>query len=82
MPMYFFVSPRNPELGRDIEEGLNRAIADGSFDKTFFGAQAVKDVMERANMKQRRVFYLENPTLHKDTPLDRAELWFDPQDLE
>ncbi len=82
MPMYFFVSPKNQELGRDIEEGLNRAIADGSFDKTFFGAQAVKDVIERANMKQRRVFYLENPTLHKDTPLDRAELWFDPQDLE
>jgi hypothetical protein len=82
MPMYFFVSPKNPELGRDIENGLNAAIADGSFDKTFFGAQAVKDVIEKVNMKQRRVFYLENPTLHKDTPLDRAELWFDPKDLE
>ncbi len=82
MPMYFFVSPQNSELASDIERGLNIAIDDGSFDRAFFNARAVRDVMEKADMKSRRVFYLDNPTLSKETPLDRAELWFDPQDLE
>jgi ABC-type amino acid transport substrate-binding protein len=81
MPFYFFVSRDNPELARDVEEGLNRAIADGTFHEAFMNAPSVKDVIEKANMKNRRVFYLENPTLSKETPLDRAELWFDPQDL-
>jgi hypothetical protein len=30
-------------------------------------------------MKNRRIFSLNNPFLTKDTPLDRPELWFDPQ---
>ena len=36
MPFYLFVSRDNPKLGNDIETGLNRAIADGSFDKIFY----------------------------------------------
>lgn len=81
MPFYLFVSKKNSELARDVESGLNQAIADGSFDEAFLSAPSVKDVIEKANMKSRRVFYIDNPTLSKDTPLDRAELWFDPQDL-
>lgn len=81
MPFYFFVSYGNPDLARDIETGLNRAIADGSFDQTFINAPSVQDIIKKANIKQRRVFHLENPTLTKETPLDRKELWFDPQDL-
>jgi hypothetical protein len=81
MPFYFFVSRNNPTLAADIETGLNRAIADGSFDETFMNAPSVKDVIEKANMKNRRVFYIDNPTLSKETPLDRQELWFDPKEL-
>ncbi|MGB3611559.1 MAG: diguanylate cyclase [Cellvibrio sp.] len=81
MPFYFFVSKNNPELAQDIETGLNRAIANGSFDEAFLSAPAVKDVIEKANMKSRKVFYIDNPTLSKETPLDRKELWFDPKDL-
>ena len=44
-------------------------------------APEVKDVIEKANMKNRKVFYIDNPTLSEETPLDRAELWFDPKDL-
>jgi hypothetical protein len=81
MPFYFFVSRNNPTLAADIETGLNRAIADGSFDETFMNAPSVRDVIEKANMKNRRVFYIDNPTLSKETPLDRQELWFDPKEL-
>jgi hypothetical protein len=77
MPFYLFVSPNNPQLAKDIETGLNRAIEDGSFDRVFRNAPSVQDVLAKANMKQRKVFYIDNPLLSKETPL-RPELWFDP----
>lgn len=79
MPFYLFVSRNNTQLARDLETGLNRAVANGSFDKVFYSDPNIKDVLEKANMKNRKVFYLENPFLTKETPLDRPELWFDPK---
>lgn len=79
MPFYLFVKKTNTELAKDIETGLNRAIADGSFDEVFKNDPAVQSVMQKADMKNRRVFELQNPTLSKETPLDRKELWFDPK---
>lgn len=81
MPFYLFVSNDNKALARDLEAGLNAAIADGSFDQVFFGDPAVQDVMAKADMKNRRSFFLDNPTLSKETPLDRKELWFDPKSI-
>lgn len=77
MPYYFFVSKDNKELADDLELGLNRAIADGSFDETFYNDQSVKDIFEKANMKNRRTFYIDNPLLSSETPLERKELWLD-----
>jgi hypothetical protein len=82
MPYYFFVGPDNHELANDVERGLNLAIADGSFDKAFFSAPQVTDVIEKANMKNRRIFFIDNALLSPETPLDRSELWFDPRNLE
>ena len=81
MPFYLFTSKENKTLAKDLETGLNAAIADGSFDKVFFGDPAVQDVMAKADMKNRRAFFLDNPTLSKETPLDRKELWFDPKSI-
>lgn len=81
MPFYLFVSKENKALAKDLEAGLNAAIADGSFDQTFFADPAVQDVMAKADMKNRRSFFLDNPTLSKETPLDRKELWFDPKSI-
>lgn len=81
MPFYLFVSPNNKTLAKDLETGLNLAVADGSFDRTFMEDPAVQDVIAKADMKNRRAFYLDNPTLSKETPLDRKELWFDPKTI-
>jgi len=81
MPFYLFVSKENKTLAKDLEAGLNAAIADGSFDQVFFSDPAVQDVMAKADMKNRRAIYLDNPTLSKETPLDRKELWFDPKSI-
>ena len=81
MPFYLFVSKENKALAKDVENGLNLAIADGSFDQVFFNDPAVQDVMAKADMKNRHAIYLDNPTLSKETPLDRKELWFDPKTI-
>lgn len=81
MPFYLFVAKDNTQLASDIELGLNRALADGSFNKVFYSAKTVQDVIQKANLRNRRVINLENPTLSKETPLDRQELWIDPQSL-
>lgn len=73
---YFFVARDNDELAEVIEKGLNVAIANGSFDQvfnTYFGEK-----IEAFDLNSRTVLRLENPLLPPKTPLERAELWFDP----
>lgn len=82
MPFYLFVSRDKPELAANLELGLNRAIADGSFDAYFFNDPTIKDALARVNIKDRIVLELDNPTLPARTPLDRPELWLDPRKLK
>jgi len=81
MPFYLFVPPNNQTLAKDLETGFERAIANGEFDKVFYGDKSIQDVLQKANMKNRRLFKLENPLLSKETPIQRKELWFDPQSI-
>ncbi|HSC69173.1 MAG TPA: diguanylate cyclase [Cellvibrio sp.] len=82
MAFYFFVSKDNQKLAKDLELGLNRAIADGSFDEAFFNDPAIRSAVEKADLKNRLVVKLENPQLPKATPVDRPELWLDVNSLE
>lgn len=77
MPLYFFVSQQNPQLAQRIEQGLEQAIADGSFDRYFYAHPNIKSVLERSNLRQRIALHLDNPDLPAATPLQRPELWFD-----
>lgn len=81
MPFYLFVSPNNHELARAIENGLNEMIADGTFDSEFLNDPSIKKVIELADLKNRTVFYLDNPAMPKGTPIDRDELWLDINSL-
>lgn len=82
MPMYFFTSRSNIKLAQDLALGLNRAIADGSFDKVFFNDPSIRSALEKADLKNRVIFHLDNPTLSKETPVDRPELWLDVNSLQ
>lgn len=75
-PVFFYVSRNSPELARRLQSGLEQMQADGSFDRFFFNYY--RPVLEQANLAGRRVFYLDNPFLPADTPLQRHELWLDP----
>ncbi|MDC8758361.1 hypothetical protein [Janthinobacterium fluminis] len=71
---YFFVGKQQTKLARDIEAGLEKALADGSFNALFqrhYGRLA-----DGLNLGRRRVLELDNPLLPKATPLGRKELWY------
>lgn len=80
-PFYFFVTKSNTKLAADIELGLRMAIEDGSFDAYFLNDPTVQDVINKANLKNRKIIRLENPSLPKNTPVDDKTLWFDPYSL-
>lgn len=77
LPTYFFVSPQDPELAKDIEYGLESAIKDGAFDRYFYGSPEVQEALGKADLPNRHAIRINNPYLPKATPLDRKELWLD-----
>lgn len=82
LPTYFFVHKGRPELAADIEAGLESAIADGSFDRYFYSSKEVRDVLQIADLPNRRAIHIANPFLPKATPLHRKELWLSIEDLK
>lgn len=77
---YFFVSPRRPELAKNLSLALEKIIANGSFEKLF--RKHNQTSIDRAKLKQRTIIRLKNPLLDiKSMPLHRTELWFQPNSM-
>lgn len=74
---YFFTSLQRPDLAAQISQGLEAAIADGSFEALFERHHAA--TLSKANLAQRQVIELHNPQLPTATPFARKELWYQPQ---
>lgn len=72
--MYFFFSRKRPELAETVRIGMEKAIADGSFEQLF--QQHFAASLQRAQLDQRQLIELHNPLLPSATPLQRRELWF------
>lgn len=72
--LYFFVRRGNTRLAGDITEGLERMIADGSFEKMF--QHEYGDMIRQAGLQERRVIDLVNPVLPLAMPLERKNLWY------
>ena len=72
--LYFFVNKKNTALAKALETGLERAIADGSYEKLF--QQFYGDAIRRSKLATRKAIKLENPYLPPGMPLQRKELWF------
>ena len=77
-PGYIFTSKENLKLADRLERGLRMAIEDGSFDKMFNNNIYMKEALERGNLKNRRVFRLEDDSLSPETPLHDKRLWYTP----
>jgi len=78
--LYFFFSRQRPDLAETVRQGMEKAIADGSFEQLF--QQHFAASLQRAQLEQRQVIELRNPLLPRATPLQRHELWFSPATLQ
>ncbi|MBC3766992.1 transporter substrate-binding domain-containing protein [Neptunicella marina] len=73
--VYFFVQKDNQKLASAIEKGLKIMQQNGQFDALLFGFAKHKIALQKARLKQRKVFTLDNPRLPETTPTDPA-LWY------
>ncbi|MFT2091554.1 amino acid ABC transporter substrate-binding protein [Paraglaciecola sp. 2405UD69-4] len=72
--VYFFVNQNNRPLAHLIEVGLEKAIKNGKFEALF--QKTYQDYIERAKLRERTFYQLDNTFLPEQTPLQRKELWF------
>lgn len=72
-PQYYFVSKDNGKLAAAVHRGLERTIADGSFERLFQRYHGKH--LKRVDFAHRRILELDNPDLPPETPLARNELW-------
>ncbi|SMF38672.1 hypothetical protein SAMN02745866_02460 [Alteromonadaceae bacterium Bs31] len=77
-PVYFHVAKDNQALAERIEKGLKIAIEDGSFDKHFNEHKLIKRAIKKLDLEKRNIFYLCNPYIHPDTPIDEDKYWWRP----
>lgn len=66
-PFFFFVNVKKPQIRDRVEEGLKIAVADGSFDKLFYGDPLNVEMLKKANIEKRRIFEIDNPFLTSET---------------
>lgn len=75
LPVYFYVNSQKPKLAKRIEEGLLSVKKDGIFDHLFL--KYFKDVKDKFNVKNRKIFYLENPGIAENLPQEDPLKFFD-----
>ncbi|WP_213999780.1 transporter substrate-binding domain-containing protein [Arsukibacterium sp.] len=73
---YFFVRSDNEQLAGDIRHGLEKMLADGSFEQLF--QQFFSSQLAELKLEQRQLIILENPLLPAQTPLQDHRLWYHP----
>lgn len=76
---YFFVNRRNTRLAADVRRGLERAVADGSFDQLFYSYFAAQ--IAAAGLAGRRIIDLPNVARAPSLPVESSKLWFSLADL-
>ena len=75
LPVYFFIGKHRPELADALKQGLTLALNDGSYQELFDAH--FSEMLDKAQVKQRRLIELSNPELPKDTPWIDRSWWMD-----
>ena len=73
--IYFFVNKENEALAQRIEKGMEILIDNGKFDQFFYNHPRFSSGMEK--LKNRRIIYLQNPSLPAETPVNNPRYWID-----
>lgn len=74
---FYHVNQNNKVLAQDIQHGLEKMLADGSFDKLF--QQYNGEYIAKAKLKERRVIRIKNPYMSDETYRHFEHFWFNPE---
>lgn len=75
-PRYFFLGGGQKRLAQRLEYGMQQLIADGRFDHIFH--EFYDGLIEKAGLRKRRVFHIDNQLLSPQTPLSNKDYWYTP----
>lgn len=75
-PRYFFLGGgQQLRLAQRLEYGMQILIADGRFDQLFH--EFYDGLIDKAGLRKRRIFRLDNPLLSPQTPLSNKAYWYE-----
>ncbi len=77
-PMYFFVTPTQPDLAERIREGLEKLIDSGEFDQYLQTHPATKRVFPFSQWQGARIISLSNPLLPVTAQPENPRYWINP----
>ena len=73
-PFYVFVSPTEPRLAKRLTLGLEIMMKNGTLTRLF--NQYYAENIERANIEQRTMLFIDNHFLPEKTPNNISDFWF------
>jgi len=77
-PMYFFVAPDNSVLHLRIREGLETAVADGSFNRYMQRDATTAHLFPLQKWLKIKTIIIKNHQLAEDTPVRDLRYWVQP----
>ncbi len=75
---FYYVNKNNHVLAKDLQNGLEKMLADGSFDRLFNKYNNKQIAL--AEFHKRKVIHINNPFLPVGTYKKYRDFWFDPKD--
>ncbi|WP_020561195.1 hypothetical protein [Thiofilum flexile] len=79
LAIYFFVAPGQIVLRDALQNGLERAMADGSYNELLATHPMTQNIFKTLNLPQRHLIEIDNPFLTDDTRAALARYGVNPQ---
>lgn len=73
---FFFTSPNQKDLAEAIQQGLERAHAEGSYQAIYFEQDNVKDILNLIGLAGRKVFQVDNPNVSQRVKNIPDRFWY------
>ncbi|MFM2317959.1 MAG: hypothetical protein RLZZ215_580 [Pseudomonadota bacterium] len=81
LAIYFFVAPNNHALHAALQDGLEKAMADSSYNQLLATHPVTRDVFKTLHLRDRRLITIDNPFLTEETRAVLAKYALDPQQI-
>lgn len=75
-PKFYYFNKNDMAMADRVEKGLRIMIADGSLEKIF--VKYNQQDIDELNLKNRKLFKIDNPLLPESVKKIPADLWYDP----